>query len=164
MRGAALARFDKQFPLDQIEEVSVCGIHPSLCHWLEGVVKDCLSALMCRTRPSFGPSGLGCGRNGSTSCRAHPALFRNHFGPSRFCFCPAYLPRLGERLDKFAPMCCGQAAFGRFGGRRGLGGVGNADASLPGNGFELPLRRLDLLLERNYSPQVGHRKIRNRFH
>jgi hypothetical protein len=26
MRGAALASFDKQFPFDEIKEVSVCGV------------------------------------------------------------------------------------------------------------------------------------------
>jgi hypothetical protein len=26
MRGAALASFDKQFPFDQIKQVSVCGV------------------------------------------------------------------------------------------------------------------------------------------
>jgi hypothetical protein len=61
-------------------------------------------------------------------------------------------------------MCCGQAAFGRFAGNRGLGYAGNGDASSPGNGFDLDLQRLDLLLERNHLPQVGHRKVTKRFH
>ena len=55
----------------------------------------------------------------------------------------------------------------RLGGLAGAGasvGAGSADASFPGNGFELALQPLDLLLERNYSPQVGHRKFTKRFH
>jgi len=48
----------------------------------------------------------------------------------------------------------GQAAFGALGGSGGLGWAGLS--SFPNQGFKLPLQGLDLLLERNDPPQVGH--------
>jgi hypothetical protein len=58
-------------------------------------------------------------------------------------------------------MRCGQMAFYTLGGTAGYGGVG---AGFPDYGFELSFQRLDLLLERNDAPEVGHREIRKRFH
>lgn len=54
-----------------------------------------------------------------------------------------------------------QAAFGTLDGNGGHDSVG---ARFAAYGFELPLQGLNLLLERNDAPQVGHRKISKRFH
>jgi hypothetical protein len=61
-------------------------------------------------------------------------------------------------------MRCRQATFGTLDGNGGLGWAGSVGARFPGYGFELSFQRLDLLLEREDAPQVGHRKIRKRFH
>jgi hypothetical protein len=61
-------------------------------------------------------------------------------------------------------MRCRQAAFGTLDGNGGLGWAGGVGARFPAYGFELSFQRLDLFLEREDAPQVGHRKIRKRFH
>src|ERR1700722_17503024 len=92
-----------------------------------------------------------------------PAAFLwSGVGPLRFC--PSYLSRLCESFDKFPPMRCRQAAFGTLDGNGGLGWAGGVGARFPAYGFELSFQRLDLLLEREDAPQIGHRKIRKRFH
>ena len=57
----------------------------------------------------------------------------------------------------------GQTALRGLGGSGGLGCAG-ITASVIGNDFKLPLQCLDLLLERDDAPQVGHGKIRKRLH
>lgn len=63
----------------------------------------------------------------------------------------------------------GQTALRRLGGSGGLGCAGitasvRGDDFILGNDFKLPLQCLDLLLERDDAPQVGHGKIRKRLH
>jgi hypothetical protein len=58
----------------------------------------------------------------------------------------------------------GQTALCTLRGSGGLGWFGSVGARFSGYGFELSFQRLDLLLEREDAPQVGHRKIRKRFH
>ena len=56
----------------------------------------------------------------------------------------------------------GQAAFGSLGG--GIGWPGTVGIRYSSYSFDLPLQRLDLLLECNDPLEVGDRKIRKRFH
>jgi len=114
-------------------------------------------------RPKFGPARLGCGPNGSTSCRAHAPPFPRTRGSSRrFCFCPSHLPRLRKCLQKFAPMRGREAAFG------GRGCLRCTSSDLAGNVtgqfFDLPLQNFNLLSERDCPPQLRCRIVGKRFH
>jgi hypothetical protein len=100
----------------------------------------------------------------STSHESPPVQLFSHTpkytaGRKKFQFCSVQ-----DGFDEFAPMRCRQAAFGTLGGTGGLGWAASVGARFPTYGFELSFQRLDLLLEREDAPQVGHREIRKRFH